>query len=366
MGTIGFDRLARIMSVTTARRGLLGCLAAIPLVGGLFALLHDDEVSAKGRRRRRKKPHKHGKGNGRHRKGKRKCVANSRAQVCAGKCGSVKNSCGKRIDCGSCACASQCPICQVCQEGPNTPGVCVPDPDMLGDTCSTCHTCDAAGECVSVTDGTACDDGNPCTTDETCIAGECGGGSPVACDNPPACRTATGATCNAATGACEYPNLPDGTRCGNRCEQACTAGTCGAAPSIVCNACQQCDPDTGTCAPDPAKQHTCDGPCPSGEWCDAGACADIQETVLIPDCQGLCNGSTNVCSQLVTCPSCANCDAQTGCRSDRIFTGAPAGPGEYCATTAFGGGQPCTTNANCPSGLYCGQDQPLCFNICPF
>jgi hypothetical protein len=101
-----FDALTRALSAPGSRRHAL-----ISLLGSALGLLAvgagaSDEADAKGRRKRRKKRHKHGKGNGRHRKGQRRqsCRKESRARICAGKCGIVKNkkSCRKKVDCGAC------------------------------------------------------------------------------------------------------------------------------------------------------------------------------------------------------------------------------------------------------------------------
>src|SRR5918996_1311582 len=108
-----FDALTRTLTEAGSRRGLLGLLAALPVLGGLFALLDRDEVDAKGRRKRRKKRHKHGKG--RHRGKKQpKCKPKSTAQTCAGKCGPVKNNCKQTVDCGPCACDPPCGPCEAC------------------------------------------------------------------------------------------------------------------------------------------------------------------------------------------------------------------------------------------------------------
>ena len=130
-----FDALTRTLSEAGSRRGLLGLLAALPLVGGLVALLDPDEIDAHGRRRRRKKRHKHGKGRRRKHHHKKKCKANSLAKTCAGKCGQVKNNCKKTVDCGACACEPPCDVCFTCQEGPTTPGTCVVDPEQQGQAC---------------------------------------------------------------------------------------------------------------------------------------------------------------------------------------------------------------------------------------
>lgn len=341
-----FDSLVRSLSERGPRRGLLGMFATLPLVGGLLAFLDADDVDAKGRRKRRKKRHKHGKGRHKKKHHKKKCKPQSLAKTCADTCGQVKNNCKKTVDCGSCVCDPPCPVCQICDE---STGSCVPNAETVGDACDTCHVCDAAGECVAEANGTSCDDGNACTQTDTCQGGVCVGGDPVVCQPLDQCHEA--GACNTQSGQCSNPAKPNGSSCddGNPCtvDDICTAGVCA-----------------GT--PDPSKEHVC-GECPSGQWCDAGECAAIQGTVTIPECQGLCGGDTTVCGQTVTCPSCDFCNPQTGCSGPVVVPNGPVGPGDYCATTAFGGGQPCTTNNDCPSGLYCRDGPPdQCVHICPF
>jgi hypothetical protein len=348
-----FDELIRSLT-SGPRRGVLGVLAAAPLLGGLLAVLDPAEGEAKGQRKRHKKPHHHSKhtGNRAGKKKKRRCKPNSKATTCAGTCGSVKNNCKKTVDCGSCACNPACAVCQICQAGPNTPGACVPDPEQNGEACAT---------------------GDLCITGEVCSAGVCGDGTPVVCLPQDQCHEP--GVCDPDTGQCSNPEKPDGAACndGDACTQTdtCQSGVCSGSNPVICNACQlpdSCNPDTGQCAPDPAKQHTCDGPCPSGEWCDAGACADIQATVTILDCQSLCDGSTQVCGQTVTCPSCQLCPDQTGCAFNALPDG-PVGAGNYCSIANIALGT-CTTNANCDPGDYCATndfgDDDLCAHICPF
>ena len=108
-----FDALTRVLSASGARRTLLGAAAALPVLSSAFGLDLADDVDAKDRRRRRKQRHKR-----RRRGGKRNgCQRKSRAKICAGRCGTVKNkkSCGKRVDCsvicqaaGSVCCAGAC------------------------------------------------------------------------------------------------------------------------------------------------------------------------------------------------------------------------------------------------------------------
>jgi parallel beta-helix repeat protein len=111
-----FDRLARTLTEAGTRRGLLGLLATLPVLSGLFALLDLDETDAKGRRKRRKKKHKHGRPRSHGKRKKKKCKPNSLTKTCQGQCGPVKNNCKKPVDCGSCTCEThaQCGVDALC------------------------------------------------------------------------------------------------------------------------------------------------------------------------------------------------------------------------------------------------------------
>ncbi len=90
-----FDRLARSLVERGTRRGLLGLLTGLPLLGGLAAFLTaEDESEAKNRRKKRKKPNKRAKRRRKQNHKKRHCKAHPRSKVCNGKCGKVTNNCG--------------------------------------------------------------------------------------------------------------------------------------------------------------------------------------------------------------------------------------------------------------------------------
>lgn len=322
------DTLARSIASAGSRRRLLGLLAAVPAIGGLAGLGTPEGTEAKDRRRRRKQRHQRRKdpGNRKRDTGKKPCRPESVAQTCAGKCGSVPNTCKELVDCGSCACDPACDVCFTCQDGPNTPGTCVIDPVQQGETCGT------PGQLCQPDGGCACDEESCGGVTPVCAAGAC-----VACS---------------ATHPC-----PSGECCA-------VDGSCVA----TCPTCQICD--DGLCIVDPALDHTCTGPCDSGEWCDAGACASIVETVRIPDCQSRCGGDAVVCGLTVTCPGCDRCLAQTGCSRNFLQDG-PFGVGDYCGLRS---GFECTTNATCVANYspydYCtnySNGAPhLCVRLCPY
>ena len=121
--------VARAVSAAGTRRGLLGLLTGLPLLGGLAAFLTaEDEMAAKNRRKKRKKPHKRAKRRRKQNHKKRHCKAHPRTKICNGKCGKVKNNCKKTVNCGPCTCETSCAgaccagACVDLQTDPDRPG----------------------------------------------------------------------------------------------------------------------------------------------------------------------------------------------------------------------------------------------------
>jgi hypothetical protein len=108
-----FDALMRTLTETGTRRGLFGLLATLPGLGGLLALLAPDDGAAKGRRTRSVGSENHKRGGRRrkhkaHKKPHPRCKAEALSKTCAGRCGQVKNTCKKTVECGSCVCGDVC------------------------------------------------------------------------------------------------------------------------------------------------------------------------------------------------------------------------------------------------------------------
>jgi hypothetical protein len=240
---VRFDSLVKSLSTNGTRRGLVQVLAALPLGVALTFVLserpeaaEDDDHGSSHRRHRRKARHRHQTGNNKeHRKGQRTgrkpCRPESRAKTCAGRCSTVRNTCGEPVDCGPCTCATGCPECQ------------------------TCDT--ATGLCVTAPNGMACDDGDPCTQTDTCQNGTCVGSNPVDCTPASECQVRA---CDPVSGACTAAvNKPPNTPC-NGGEDVCCGGTCeprdccdddGCAGNAVClsnGSCAiPCDPSRNDC-----------------------------------------------------------------------------------------------------------------------
>jgi enediyne biosynthesis protein E4 len=82
--------------------------------------------------------------------------------------------------------------------------------------------------CSGQPEGAACDDGDACTQIDECRGGRCVGAMPRQCAKPGQCRLA--GTCEAATGECVYPPVPNGRACddGSECtaRDRCQDGQC--------------------------------------------------------------------------------------------------------------------------------------------
>lgn len=424
MDAAAFDHLSRALSVPGTRRRLLGLVTTLPLVGGALSWLDAEEGDAKERRRRRKGRHKdrRGKAQGKRdrQRNKRACKPQGKAKTCAGRCGLITNrqTCGKTVDCGSCDCPTPCATCLICQSGPNTPGACGPDPEQVGEPCGsegqvcqaagicacgagtcanpapicaggTCVACAGDGDCVAANLGGLCCAGS-CYEGVCCADGDClAEGAPDCVENECVCAGNGNAACSGNDACCpagcfDLDNDPGHCGdCATACaatEPFCVAGECEPCSATrLCPAGQFCQTDGscvasctvcqtssgGLCMDIANLNHNCATPCPSGQWCDAGACASIQDTVTLPDCHSMCGGPTEVCGQMVTCPGCDKCIAQTGCSSNELQNG-PLGPGYYCS---FADRMPCTTNDQCSAPhSYCntGTGSDRCAQICPF
>lgn len=340
-----FDTLARVLTTPEPRRRLLGLLATLPLLGSLLGWLAPEQSAAKDRRRRRKGRHKQkqGKAQGKRQRQQRKraCKPKGKAVVCAGQCGPVKSrqTCGKTVDCGSCACPTPCGACFTCQAGPNTPGACVPDPEQVGEPCGSpgqvcasdgacactaascpaCEECGGDGVCTGCSgccDGETCVAACPgcCDTSGTCQAGDsdtaCGqtGGVCLRCTEPETCGGGqeagvcgcTPTTCAAAGKDCGQ--IPDG------CGAMLACGSCGGdTPICISNVCTACT-SHAQCGADAV---CCDGACFSGVCCGDGQCDDP----VAPDCkQHECTCASNsdeACSSGTACCAAGCVDLQT-------------------------------------------------------
>lgn len=362
-----FDALARALTDAGSRRSLLGLLAAIPILGGLFAFFDaENGADAKGRRQRRKKRHKHGKGR-RHtgkRKGNKTCKPQPKEKTCAGKCGSVPNNCKQAVDCGPCTCDPPCGACERC----------------AGTTCEPCAPCcndiccpDANAICHASSGACCVPDAKAATCDGKCgpVVNTCG--VTVACGScvcDPVCPTCQ--ICDEATGACDADPEQDGDPCGpaQSCDQGTTAprGSCNASGTCVAADPVSCDPyalcDGNVCAT------TCgdDDDCVPGAFCDGSAqCVAKYQWGLSCDRNSECQSGScvdSVCCNSACDPACHTCAAPSFWGSCLPRTsGTPCGSGQICCCgacqagsacgTGAAFGEACTSDGECASGL-CG------------
>jgi hypothetical protein len=138
-----FDGLVAFFTAGT-RRGLLQRLAVLPISGIFVAFAAGANDAGSSKKRKRKK-----------------CRPKSRTKTCSGRCGTVRNNCKKRVDCGPCNCGP-CPSCQTCN---TTTGACeiVADRTSCGgsDICCNGICCDgccggdgSCGPCLAFTTST--------------------------------------------------------------------------------------------------------------------------------------------------------------------------------------------------------------------
>jgi hypothetical protein len=337
------DALARALTERGIRRRLLSLLATLPLLGGLFALLDRDEVDAKGRRKRRKKAHKHGKGRHKGKRKEQKCKPHAKTKTCSGTCGPVKNNCKKTVDCGSCDCPEPCDPCFLCQAGPNTPGACMVDPDMIGEPCGS--------------DGQVCHDDGACACDDN-SCGAC-----RTCEEDGACQGCTGCcdgeTCVSDCGDCQICDEGACVGCPDCCDDdgVCQDGESNAAcgRSGVCDECtgqEECQDQQCVCIPD------CDGkecgPDGCGDACGPG-CAACETCLGDGTCSAPCGGSGCCAGE-----TCEEGDRDTACGRNGQTCQVCSGPGVTCG----GGGQDgvcgCTPLTTCSGGRNCGTISDGC------
>jgi len=295
-------------------------------------------------------------------------------QACiGGTCQAPRASCSGDCECpvgqtcagGTCQAAGElcggvaCDSGEACVEN-----VCVAQPEGCDPACGPGEVCDAAtGTCSAGSSGNLCD---ACTSDDEC------GGESDACVSVGG-NSVCGQTCAGAS------DCPDGYTCfrvdsvvGMQCVPG--GGSCEGCLSTGCSAGQFCNPGTFECSPLTATCDPCGADVQCGsearcaqiggasvclDTCTVGAdncapghgCQDVRGTALcVPDggsCSGPCDATCAEPTPVVnsaTC-TCVECVTESDC-----------GTGELCSpggTCIFGGGDPCTSIADCPPGQIC-------------
>ena len=327
-----FDAIARSLGTTRSRRGAIGLLAGAAGIG----LAGADAKQRRGR--------KHGKGKGAKPAAQSAACAAAGSKACTvaqAKPGAILNGCdyaatdlaGAALNAANLSKAS---FADADLSGANLAGA------GLGGACL--NGADLSGASLRGTNLSGAD----LTGADLC-------GADLRGSNVKPAQLATATLCCSTT-------RPNGRKVGCPAEQTCHGGVC----VHDCPVCQTYS--GGACGPDPALDHACTGPCPSGQWCDAGACAGIAGTVRVTDVGSLCSASTpqpaTACGVAVTAPGCNLCREQTGCPGFQYLNGGPIGPGVYCMVVS---GTECSSNADC-SGEYCASTQfgGQCGKICPY
>jgi hypothetical protein len=285
-----FDQLTVTLTAVRPRRALLRLLTAIPLIGALVALLSQE--SEAGRRRRRKARHDPGgnrrrrqrrrkqkrAGKNKNRKRRRGCTPEPAAQTCAGKCGSVQNSCGQNLNCTA-LCAGCC-AGTTCLAG-TADAIC-------GTGGGACQDCGGLGQLCS---GGGVPGVCGCASDPVTCAGKCG---PVQnnCDQPVDCTALCAGCCDGAT--CEPGNTT--IACGN---DGVPCVTCGSAAGVICY------------ADIPASNGTCVRTCTIDGDCGGGSCTCFAlpggDRVCVDIHAGTCFNHENVANCPANCPSGSVC-----------------------------------------------------------
>jgi hypothetical protein len=288
----------------------------------------------------------------------------------------------------SCTDDNKCTGTSACNAGVCTSGAPVGCPAQ--DKCHGPGTCDqVTGLCTNppLPDDTSCDDGNKCNGVEKCSGGVCVNGAPVTCKAPDRCHGP--GRCDPATGMCSNPALPDGTSCndGNTCNgtSACSAGMCKTDVAVGCPAQDKChgpgvcDAMTGTCSTPALPDGTnCDdgNKCNGVETCRNGKCTNSPPVVCTaPDtCHsgGTCDPATGMCSNPPVpdgtgCSATNRCDINMACKKGVCTTGAtvscPAqdkchGAGTCNATTGACSNPMLPDDSDCDDGDKCnGADR---------
>ncbi|MBI5542778.1 MAG: hypothetical protein HY901_02740 [Deltaproteobacteria bacterium] len=209
----------------------------------------------------------------------------------------------------------------------------------LGPVPDQCRTATGAS-CVAATGlcsypiapGKACDDGNVCTSNESCnTSGACTGGSSVSgsCNDNNACTSNDRCSGGACVGDAKVCNTPPNSLC-YRATGTCSAGSCSytrLADDTVCN-----DDDL----------------CTLGERCHSGMCtaATTVSCSALDQCHnaGRCSALTGVCSDPPK-------DDGTACDDHKACTSGDACQGGICTPSIDSCG--CVTSADCPAADLC-------------
>ena len=297
--------------------------------------------------------------------------------ACSANDGCVDGACfgGSVVKCeqpGPCL-ITACDVELGCVAAPVADGVSCED----GSTCTSGDACQG-GVCVGtsicdcLSDADCPDDHDACNGEDSCQGGLClpAAGSVPVCASISQCQLAS---CDPATGQCQYKAVADGAFCTDAGPCKASAGTCQAgacqAPDVVCddgNSCtvDACDPSTGLCVatPVPAAPPCDDGdPCTTGDTCVGGLCAGLGpppgcedgDPCTVDACvtgQG-CVWSPESCDDGEPCTQ-DSCDSASGCESLPVIC---VGDGDPCKVDTCDPATGQCVSGPAPDGQACGE-----------
>ena len=260
------------------------------------------------------------------------CVPDPLATTCAGgKCGTVTNNCGQRVECGGCA-------ARACHDVS-----CTAQNTCAYATKRNLTACAATGSAAGI-----CCDGE-CVSGACCAAGDCPSQSSNRCVGH-ACRCGTGAACvEPAETCCQFSSgascvdtSSDTANCG-RCGLRCPATTCQIATCVAGECGLRSAPD-GPAADCPAPG-CCHGACCTGN----DVCFDNRCCTPLRICpQGRCGAIDDGCGRTIDCGGC----------EERICRNASCSSDGYCSyedvddLTSCGADSICCSG-DCVSGTCC-------------
>ena len=214
---------------------------------------------------------------------------------------------------------------------------------MAATACLVPRCSTGACELAAVADLTPCDDADACTWATTCVAGQCGQGTPLACNDGNPC---TSNSCDAIEG-CVFEGRDEGS-CddGDPCSvaDACSAGLCKGLPDPACACVTEDDCDI----------HEDASLCNGVMLCDAGQCKLDQGSVV--DCPPAATCRVSTCK-----PATGSCGVQIAANGTDCDDGNPCTSGDLCSEgTCAGQSGAC----ECAVDSDCAPFQLETFDLC--
>lgn len=289
----------------------------------------------------------------------------------------ICNGSGDCIFQANVTCASPIPPCEAGETCNPNSGFCEALPDAPfstpcefdGNLCTLDH-CDGTGSCVFLSNVTCQSPIPPCEAGQVCNPGT------GACDNLP--DAPTGTSCEVEGNLCTLDQCDGMGGCVNTGTVTCQG------PTEFCDAGTECTPATGTCdpLPDPAAGTPCedDGSLCTFDECDGtGSCVNVGQVTCagstgVCDAGQQCDPNTGLCVNLPDPPfnspceddgnlcTIEHCDGLGNCVVfDMVLCPGPSGPCD-AGTACNPGTGACDPLPDPPQGTFCERDGDLCTN----